>query len=49
MTIVEFFDREMLENVAGALMLAPRYVALVGNNKQEMEDVQARMLTKKPE
>lgn len=49
MTIVEFFDREMLENVAGALMFAPRHVALVGNNKQEIEDFQARMLTKKPQ
>ncbi len=50
MTIVEFFDREMLENIVGTLMLHPKHVVLFGNNKQEMTTFQTRMhkiLTKK--
>lgn len=44
MTIVEFFDREMLENIVGTLMLHPKHVVLFGNNKQEMTTFQKRML-----
>lgn len=44
MTIVEFFDSEMLENIVGTLMLHPRHVVLFGNNKQEMTTFQNRML-----
>lgn len=50
MTIVEFFDHEMLENIVGTLMLQPKHVVLFGNNKQEMTTFQKRMfkiLTKK--
>lgn len=37
MTIVEFFDKTAIENVAGALLCAPEAVVFVGGSRRKME------------
>ena len=37
MTIVEFYDKTAIENVAGALLCAPDRVILVGDNHKHMD------------
>ena len=36
MTIVEFFDREMLENIIGTLMFQPERVVLFGRDLKKL-------------
>ncbi len=44
MTIIEFFDKEYLENIAGSLMLSPARVILCGNSTEEMSSFRKNML-----
>lgn len=37
MTIIEFFDKAAIENIAGALLCQPDRVILVGNNEKKMK------------
>ena len=43
MTIVEFFDREMLENIIGTLMFQPERVVLFGRDLKKLAAFQKNM------
>ena len=36
MTVIEFFDKNSIENIAGAMLCRPDRVVLVGDNKRRM-------------
>lgn len=42
MTIIEFFDRDFIENIASALLLNPDKVIFVGDDEQAMNKAKAR-------
>lgn len=37
MTIIEFFDKASIENIAGALLCEPKQVILVGDKRKQLE------------
>lgn len=37
MTIIEFYDKTAIENIAGAMICRPEQVILIGNNKKQMK------------
>ena len=37
MTIIEFFDKASIENIAGALLCEPQQVILVGDKRKQLE------------
>ncbi len=37
MTIIEFYDKNAIENIAGALLCAPERVIFVGDKHKKME------------
>ena len=38
MTIIEFYDKNAIENIAGAMMCRPERVILIGYNHKKMAD-----------
>ena len=36
MTIIEFYDKNAIENIAGAMMCQPERVVLLGDNGEKM-------------
>ena len=37
MTIIEFYDKTAIENIAGAMICRPEQVILIGNSKKQMK------------
>ena len=37
MTIIEFFDKASIENIAGALLCEPKQVILIGDKRKQLE------------
>ena len=43
MTIIEFYDKAAIENIAGALLCDPDRVILVGHNKKKNAEKHSRL------
>ena len=47
MTIIEFYDKTPLENIASALLCSPDKVILVGDDKKSLEKMNTELAARK--